>query len=60
VRLQGSQAVADVYVPKVAFTYGSIWPNFHCARISLEKEDGWSSYHLKPSIVNPADASSAR
>jgi len=29
VKLQGSQAVADVYVPKVAFTYGSIWPAFH-------------------------------
>jgi hypothetical protein len=26
---QGSQAVGDVYVPKVAFTYGSIWPAFH-------------------------------
>jgi hypothetical protein len=29
VKLQGSQAVADVYLPKVAFTYGSIWPAFH-------------------------------
>ena len=29
VKLQGGQAVADVYVPKVAFTYGSIWPAFH-------------------------------
>jgi len=29
VRLQGSQAVADVYVPKLAFTYGAIWPAFH-------------------------------
>src|SRR6059036_575494 len=29
VKLDGSQAVADVYVPKVAFTYGSIWPAFH-------------------------------
>jgi hypothetical protein len=29
VKLQGSQGVADVYVPKVAFTYGSIWPAFH-------------------------------
>jgi len=29
VRLQGSQRVTDVYVPKVAFTYGSIWPAFH-------------------------------
>jgi outer membrane putative beta-barrel porin/alpha-amylase len=29
VKLEGSQAVADVYVPKVAFTYGSIWPAFH-------------------------------
>ena len=28
-KLQGSQAVGDVYVPKVAFTYGSIWPAFH-------------------------------
>ena len=26
---RGGQAVADVYVPKVAFTYGSIWPAFH-------------------------------
>ena len=29
VRLDGSQPVADVYVPKVAFTYASIWPAFH-------------------------------
>jgi hypothetical protein len=29
VKLDGSQPVADVYVPKVAFTYGSIWPAFH-------------------------------
>lgn len=29
VKLEGSQAVADVYVPKVAFSYGSIWPAFH-------------------------------
>jgi hypothetical protein len=29
VKLQGSQAVADVYLPKIAFTYGSIWPAFH-------------------------------
>jgi len=29
VKRQGSQAVGDVYVPKVAFAYGSIWPAFH-------------------------------
>ena len=29
VKLQGRRAVADVYVPKIAFTYGSIWPAFH-------------------------------
>jgi len=29
VKRQGRQAVADVYVPKVAFTYGSVWPAFH-------------------------------
>jgi hypothetical protein len=29
VKLEGSEAAADVYVPKVAFGYGSIWPAFH-------------------------------
>ena len=29
VKLEGSQSVADVYVPKLAFAYGSIWPAFH-------------------------------
>jgi hypothetical protein len=31
VKLQGSRPVEDVYVPKIAFPYRSIWPAFHRA-----------------------------